>query len=109
MSIAQDPNQRPRDGEVDNIQGMPFQPVQAVNPQPAPFVPPQQPAPISPPQDMMDLPVSNNQTPLTQPIANPRNPEMFAEIQKRINDLGVTSLNQDLAAYSADAYDAYDA
>jgi hypothetical protein len=27
--------------------GMPFQPVQAVNPQPAPFVPPQQPAPSS--------------------------------------------------------------
>jgi len=44
MSIDQIPNQRPRDGEDDNRQGMPFQPVQAVNPQPAPFVPPQQPA-----------------------------------------------------------------
>ena len=89
---------------VDSNDSDRFNPIPGLTPkaQPGDFMPrtPEvglaQPAPIAPPQDMMDLPVSNNQTPLTQPIANPRNPEMFAEIQKRINDLGVTSLNQDL-------------
>ena len=85
--------------------------------QPMPVAPPEMQQPM-PPQDMIGMPTETRETPLQEPIAMPRNPEMVAEIQRRMapppppmvqlptppmappmpltlrNDLGLASLQQ---------------
>jgi len=41
-------------------------------------------SPVFQPQDMIGMPTETRESPLQEPIAMPRNPEMVAEIQRRM-------------------------